>query len=215
MSRRALLIVIGLALMGAGGLFAGGYAFGTSKAPSDRDAAKARAVSKRRALSHGRTITQRKLDAIRVGAGGPAARRGRAAGVQAGRSAGQQEIAARGAGPTQLPTPLVPTDAYDAPATGFTERPSKVLLTNHGGAEGVTWSSYGGETATGSGTLTGSDCKPNCAEGKPTRDPITLTASDPQFTPQNKRFYAKLVVEPQGKPSFTVRINPTGAPAIE
>lgn len=214
MTRRALLTVLALALVGSGVLFAGGYVLGRSKAPSDADAARARSIAKAGALRRGRVKNGRELDALRVKAGGPAARRGRASGVAAGREAGEQQIAARGAGPTQLPLPMLPTNAYDSPPQGFTVRPSAIILTNHGGAEGITWSVWG-ETATGTGTLTGSDCKPSCAEGKPTRDPVTLQASDPQFTSQSKRFFAKLVVEPQGRPGFTVRLNPSGAPAIE
>ncbi len=214
MSRRALLVAVVVALVLTGALFGGGYLFGQSKAPSDADAARARAAARSRALERGGTQNTRTLDGIRLDAGGPAARRGKRAGVVAGTSAGQEEIAARGAGPTQLPVPTLPTDAYSAPPSGFAERPAKILLTNHGGAEGITWSTWG-ETATGTGTFTGSDCKPSCAEGKPTRDPVTLTASDPEFTPQSKRYFSKLVVAPQGEPSFTVKLNPFTAPSHE
>lgn len=214
MKARTLAAVFALALVGTGATFAGGYAFGKSGAPTDSDATHDRAAAKTRALRVGRTRNERTLEEIRVGAGGPAARRGRAAGIVAGRAAGEREIAARGAGPTELALPLLPSDAYDAPPQGFTVRPSQIILTNHGGAEGITWSAWG-DTASGTGTLTGSDCDPNCAEGKPTRDPVTLTATDPQFTAQGKRFFAKLLVAPEGKPSFTYRINPSGAPGVE
>ena len=214
MRARTLATVFVFALLGTAAAFAGGFALGGSAATSDSDAARDRAAAKQRALRRGRDRNERTLDEVRVTAGGAAARRGRAAGVVAGRAAGEREIAARGAGPTELDLPLLPSDAYDAPPQGFTVRPGKILLTNHGGAENITWSAWG-DTAAGTGTLTGSDCEPNCAEGKPTRDPVTLTATDPQFTAQGKRFFSKLVVAPQGKPSSTYRINPDGAPDVE
>jgi hypothetical protein len=158
-------------------------------------------------LELGRAKNARTLSDIRVAAGGGAARRGKAAGTAAGERAGQAKIAARGAGPTELPSPLLPTSLYDLPPTGFTERPSEIILGNHATLKGISWSSWG-DTATGTGTLLGDDCDPNCAEGSPTEDPATIEATDPSFTPQDKRYYSRVRVISDGQPPVDLEVKP-------
>ena len=178
MRARTLLAVLACTLLV--GAAAGGGAFLVGKRGTDTaaEAAHARAASERVALRRGRARNARTLDNIRVAAGGPSAKRGRAAGARDGEAAGQQEIAARGAGPTVLPLPVLPSNLYDLPPSGFTERPASLQIGNHSRMENISWSSWS-DNASGSGTLIGNDCEPSCAEGSETRTTAQLAATDP------------------------------------
>ena len=72
--------------------------------------------------------------------------------------------------------------------------------------EKVTWSSWGDETAAGSGTLLGVECEPSCAEGPETRESAQLEASKPQFSPDNVRYYSRLRVNPADGEAYTVDV---------
>ena len=62
------------------------------------------------------------------------------------------------------------------------ERPRQIVLSadGSGAVSGLSWASWGGQQATGTGTLQVDDCQPNCASGKFTGYPatVTLTARD-------------------------------------
>ncbi|MDQ3647579.1 MAG: hypothetical protein M3433_03155 [Actinomycetota bacterium] len=206
-------VAIGLVLGAAAALFAGGYAVGKSQASSQRDVTDARVGAKRAALGRVRAENRRMLEAIRTEAGESAARRGRQAGTVAGREAGLREIAARGAGPTPLPRPVLPTDLVRRPTpTGFKARPTEVLIGKYVRLEDISWSTWG-ETAQGTGTLIGNDCKPACVAGSETRERASLTATRPQFSVKNSYYFTKLRVSPAKQRAFTVDINAEGAPA--
>jgi tRNA A-37 threonylcarbamoyl transferase component Bud32 len=72
-----------------------------------------------------------------------------------------------------------------APATGCTlagdmaERPRQIGLSADGSrvVSGLSWTGWGGQRATGTGTLQIDDCQPNCASGKDTGYPATVTLS--------------------------------------
>jgi hypothetical protein len=105
------------------------------------------------------------------------------------------------ASPTQTSTPVstptvVPTSqpASSAPLTDFTvcttpsvgcngemrTQPSQIIVSGDGSAfvSGLTWTGWGSEGATGSGTLKLDNCQPNCAQGKFTPYVATITLSD-------------------------------------
>jgi hypothetical protein len=59
------------------------------------------------------------------------------------------------------------------------ERPRQIVLSADGSdaVSGLSWASWGGQQAAGSGTLQVDDCQPNCASGKFTDYPATVTLS--------------------------------------
>jgi hypothetical protein len=59
-------------------------------------------------------------------------------------------------------------------------------------ATAVTWSSWTGKSATGTGTGQLNDCHPNCASGKVKTGPLTLRASKPQTCKNGRRLFSKL-----------------------
>jgi hypothetical protein len=76
----------------------------------------------------------------------------------------------------------------------LTHRPTSILLFCGDGSVGinkVTWSSFGGATATGRGTLLVNRCEPSCADGTYTRSRITIRLSRPR-TFAGKRSYSVL-----------------------
>jgi hypothetical protein len=67
-------------------------------------------------------------------------------------------------------------------APGFSGvRPSAIQFSLDGGdvVTGIHWSSWGGRTATGAGTVGRDDCTPNCAEGRTSYVPARITLSQP------------------------------------
>ena len=82
------------------------------------------------------------------------------------------------------------------PATDFQDRPTTITVGNHDVLEQVVWSSWGHDTAAGSGTIVGVKCEPSCAEGPETREPAQLEASKPQFSPKDARLYSRLRIVP-------------------
>jgi hypothetical protein len=187
-------------------LFAGAYTFAKSKAPDKQDAARTKRVAEESMLRRGRAANERKLEKLRLASGGPAAQRGKKAGTGAGEQAGQQIIAARGAESTPLPLPVLPTSLYDQPPTGFTERPTEIVLGNHEILQNISWSTWG-DTGHGTGTLLGVICEPSCAEGPPTHDPATIEATEPSFTPENKRYFSKVHITSANNPPIDLDVN--------
>jgi hypothetical protein len=57
--------------------------------------------------------------------------------------------------------------------------------------KGMTWSSFGGATASGKGTFVTNTCKPNCAEGKNVSYPVTVRATGSKKC-KGAAVYAKL-----------------------
>ena len=62
-------------------------------------------------------------------------------------------------------------------STGPQQKPTSLTLDNHDDIDGLTWSSWGSQTATGHGTVHIDDCTPDCASGhnQDIRATITLT----------------------------------------
>ncbi len=60
-------------------------------------------------------------------------------------------------------------------------RPSAIQFSVDGGdvVTGIRWSSWGSHTATGHGTVGRDNCQPNCAEGRTSYVPATITLSAP------------------------------------
>ena len=81
------------------------------------------------------------------------------------------------------------------------ERPDEVFWTNHTGVQGISWSTWGGDVAEGSGTLLEvTECKPSCAEDPGKKSSVTVKAWEPMFNPDSVRIYSKFtVVRPGGK----------------
>jgi hypothetical protein len=115
-------------------------------------------------------------------------------------------VANSGNGPTVLPAPKLAANLTIVPAEDFAERPASITVGNHSVLEKVAWSSWGDETATGSGTLLGVECEPSCAEGPETRESAQLEASKPQFSPDKVRYYSRLRVAPAEGKAFTVEV---------
>jgi hypothetical protein len=70
--------------------------------------------------------------------------------------------------------PVYYTDA----AYQVSEQPSQVQIDNHDVLTGLSWQSWGGETATGSGTFQHRICEPDCATGYsvPLSASVTMSA---------------------------------------
>src|SRR6201996_2502031 len=60
-------------------------------------------------------------------------------------------------------------------------RPSAIQFSADGGdvVTGISWSSWGSRTATGHGTVGWDNCVPNCAEGRTSYVPASITLSAP------------------------------------
>jgi hypothetical protein len=210
MRRRSVLLLVFGALVVVGASGAGGYAAGKNGAPSDEDAARARAAARASVLADADSTAKReRRNAYRQGAtaGEP---RGRQAGARAGKRSGEAEVSERDVGPTLLPEPLIPADAYAPQITGgeLTEQPSEIILNNHDQLDEVSWSETGGDVAIGSGTLFRIvACEPSCAEDPGERVPATVKAWEPTFNPDSIRYYSKLTVEPSTGEKFTVSVS--------
>jgi hypothetical protein len=73
-------------------------------------------------------------------------------------------------------------------------RPKLLTLTCGDGntvLKGLTWSSFGGATATGKGTFVTNTCEPNCSEGKNVSYPATVKATGSKKC-KGATVYAKL-----------------------
>jgi hypothetical protein len=209
MSRRSVLLLVLGALIVVGASGAGGYAVGKNGAPSDEDAAGERTAGRRQVLADADTAAKGERRDARHRGATAGERHGRQAGATAGRRAGEAEVANKGVGPTPLPVPLVPADAYAPQVTGgqLTERPSEIVLGNHTQLEEISWSESGGDVAIGSGTLFRIvACEPSCAEDPGERVPATIKAWEPTFNPDSIRYYSKLTVEPSTGDKFTVNV---------
>jgi hypothetical protein len=203
----ALLALAALLLVSAAG--AGGYLVGQREAPSNADAAAERAAARRAVLANAEAAAKREQQRARQEGVSLGKRRGRRAGAAAGKKAGETEVANSGVGPTPLPAPLVPADAYAPQLTGgdLTDKPSEIILGNHSQLEGITWSEWGGDVAVGSGTLFRIvNCEPSCAEDPGERLPATVKAWEPTFNPDNVRYYSKLTIEPSAGDRFTMNV---------
>lgn len=177
-----------------------GYAVGKNRAPDEEDAAAERAAGRREVLSDAETAAQReRREAVdREETAGE--RRGRRAGATEGKEAGEVELAARDAGPTTPPEPLISADAISGGQ--LTERPGAILLRPHQDLEAISWSETGGEVAIGTGTLVVTGCEPTCE-----RASATVKAWEPVFNSDNVRFYSKITVEPSNAEKVTFSIS--------
>jgi hypothetical protein len=86
------------------------------------------------------------------------------------------------------------------------ERPQQIVVSadGSGAVSGLSWTSWGGQQATGTGTLQVDDCQPNCASGKFTGYPATVTLSG--LTPYGEdgsglQAYSSIVVEAPSAPT--------------
>lgn len=77
------------------------------------------------------------------------------------------------------------------------------------GLVGVTWKTFGGSTARGSGTLVVNECEPNCAAGKLVKNRVRILASKPQ-TISGKRSYTLIALRANGKSDGNYGINRYG-----
>lgn len=72
--------------------------------------------------------------------------------------------------------------------------------------DGLTWSTWGPDGATGVGTDRAVECKPNCAQGPTLVNPVTVRAWNPQpgrGCPPDALFYTDLTIAyPQGVPPW-------------
>jgi hypothetical protein len=191
------------------GLTAAGYVLGETGAPDSDDAERERQEARLSALAEGQPSADRELERIRRRGVAQGQRSGRKSGARKGREAGEAAAAARGAGPTVVPAPKLPTDITtpDLAATSLIDQPSEMIVGNHSVLEAITWTTWGGEVAEGSATLVGVDCNPSCAEGPEVRYSVGLKAWQPSFTPDNVRYYSKLTVEGADVPRNTIEIS--------
>jgi len=92
-------------------------------------------------------------------------------------------------------------------------RPSTYALACGDGNVGllkISWSSFGGGTAKGSGKLAVNGCDPNCASGKTTKTTVRIVATVPKRF-RGKRTYTKLVLtRPDGKSAGVYRVDANG-----
>jgi hypothetical protein len=87
-------------------------------------------------------------------------------------------------------TPLKITNCNKAAS-----RPKLLTLTCGDGntvLKGLTWSSFGGETASGKGTFVTNTCEPNCSEGKNVSYPVSVKAMGSKKCKKGTTVYAKL-----------------------
>lgn len=89
---------------------------------------------------------------------------------------------------------------YD-PSQPVQEKPSRVVYNcdSTGVMDGMTWTSWGGDGATGTGTDNSVECQPDCAQGPHLINPIVVHAWNPKPAaepgcPANVAFYSDLVI---------------------
>jgi hypothetical protein len=192
--RTAILVAAAVLFVVAAGF--GGYAISHSRhVTTSEDADRARARTREAALADADQLARQQVEVARQRGRAEGRRSGRARGAKDGTAAGRQEAAQGNTGPTPVPPPKLPTDLAGGEGSGnFVERPDQIVVGNHEVLEDISWSSWGGDTASATATLSGVDCVPNCAEGHPTHDSVTLEATDPTFNPNDVRYYSKLTV---------------------
>ncbi|WP_375490668.1 hypothetical protein [uncultured Jatrophihabitans sp.] len=89
-----------------------------------------------------------------------------------------------------------------------TSSPTLLYLTCGDGTEsvqGIRWTSFGGASAHGAGTLHQRSCTPNCASGKDSTTPAQVTLSG-VTNHAGRRIYARLLVEAAGRQPMTLRL---------
>lgn len=114
--------------------------------------------------------------------------------------------------------PAVPDPGYDAvtylvgkcwdPSQPVEQQPTTVKYNCDGTSvmQDMVWTSWGADGATGTGTDTSVECKPNCADGPKLVNPIVVHAWNPKPAPgclPNLQFYSDITVAyPQGVPPW-------------
>ena len=83
--------------------------------------------------------------------------------------------------------------------------PSQIVDSGDGSTyvKSLTWSGWGGSTATGTGLLEVNNCTPSCAAGTYTGYPATVTLSGPVSYSSSAQAYASMVISApsSGNPS--------------
>lgn len=120
--------------------------------------------------------------------------------------------------PVAAADPAVPDPGYNTvtyligkcwdPSQPVEQEPTQVKYNCDGTAsmEGMAWTSWGADGATGSGTDSAVECQPNCADGARLTNPIVVHAWNPKPAdgcPSNLQFYSDLTIAyPQGVPPW-------------
>ncbi|MBW5480976.1 hypothetical protein GPJ59_03485 [Streptomyces bambusae] len=105
--------------------------------------------------------------------------------------------------PVRDPVPVVVVDCFGAPQV----RPADYLLACGDGNNrlvGLRWDSWGGQTATASGTDMVNDCRPYCAAGRFRAYPVEVTLIAPQAWPERpgtQRYTSIRLVFPEEAPA--------------
>jgi hypothetical protein len=83
-----------------------------------------------------------------------------------------------------------------------TSKPKSVTLTCGDGntvLSGLSWSTFGGTSASASGTFKMNTCEPNCASGKVVSYPVSVKATSPRSCKSGLRVYNKLTLKFTGR----------------
>lgn len=83
-----------------------------------------------------------------------------------------------------------------------TSKPKSVTLTCGDGntvLSGLSWSTFGGTSASASGTFKMNTCEPNCASGKVLSYPVSVKATSPRNCKAGLRVYDKLTLKFTGR----------------
>jgi hypothetical protein len=88
-------------------------------------------------------------------------------------------------------------DLYDPDQT-MAQKPTELGFYEYTEMSGITWSSWGGQTAQGNGALTDDNCKPNCASGRQDEYAAHIVLSDIQ-TVNGKPAYTRYTVTFKGQ----------------
>jgi hypothetical protein len=87
--------------------------------------------------------------------------------------------------------------------TGLVSAQPKTLQTStDASVEGVKWSSWSDEGASGAGEFSVNDCQPNCATGHTQRVAATVQLSDVKVC-DGRRYFGRAVVKPASGPAPT------------
>jgi hypothetical protein len=81
-------------------------------------------------------------------------------------------------------------------------KPKSVTLTCGDGntvLSGLSWSSFGGGSASASGTFKMNTCEPNCASGKVVSYPVSVKATSPRSCKGGLRVYNKVTLKFTGR----------------
>jgi hypothetical protein len=116
--------------------------------------------------------------------------------------------------PTPRGTPVVTPSAPAAPLSDFTvcitptvgcngelrTQPTQIIVSGDGSAfiKDLSWTGWGSDGATGSGTLELDNCEPNCAQGKDAPYQATVTVSGLTAYAGGKQAYADMTVTAPG-----------------